>query len=188
MSDTTFVNGSTLSDADWFNDLNRLHYTILSDPADVAAVKATLHAAPGAIGGTTPAAGAFTTITSTGGVQTTGVVASGYGTGAGGTVTQATSKSTDVTLNKPCGQVVMNNANLAAGAKVTFMLNNSTISSTDVISVSVDGTSMTVDQGVYAVSASAHNSKCYITLYNNHSIGIAEAVVINFVVHNSVIS
>lgn len=33
MSDTLFVNGVTLTDADWFNDLNRLHYTILGDPA-----------------------------------------------------------------------------------------------------------------------------------------------------------
>lgn len=42
MADTTFVNGTTLSDADWFNDLNRLHYTILSDPADAAAVRTNL--------------------------------------------------------------------------------------------------------------------------------------------------
>ena len=61
MADTVFVNTVTLSDEDWFNDLNRLHYTIFSDPANLAAVKATLHAAPGAIGGTTPAAGSFTT-------------------------------------------------------------------------------------------------------------------------------
>lgn len=39
MSDTTFTNAVTLTDADWFNDLNRLHYTILGDPADAAGVK-----------------------------------------------------------------------------------------------------------------------------------------------------
>lgn len=33
MASTTFVNGATLTDEDWFNDLNRLHYTILGDPA-----------------------------------------------------------------------------------------------------------------------------------------------------------
>lgn len=37
MSDTTFVNGVTLSDADWFNDVNRLHYTIFGDPATAIA-------------------------------------------------------------------------------------------------------------------------------------------------------
>lgn len=66
MSSTVFVNGVTLSDDDWFNDLNRLHYTILSDPADLPAVKTTLHGAPGAIGGVTPAAGSFTTLAATG--------------------------------------------------------------------------------------------------------------------------
>jgi hypothetical protein len=42
MSDTTFTNNVTLTDADWFNDLNRLHYTILGDPATLAALKTTL--------------------------------------------------------------------------------------------------------------------------------------------------
>lgn len=37
MSDTTFTNGVTLTDADWFNDLNRLHYTIFGDPATARA-------------------------------------------------------------------------------------------------------------------------------------------------------
>lgn len=59
----------------------------------------------------------------------------GYGTGAGGTVTQATSKSTAVTLNKPCGQITMHNAALAAGASVYFSLVNSIIGSADTLAV-----------------------------------------------------
>ena len=51
----------------------------------------------------------------------------GYGAGSGGTVTQATSKATTVTLNKPTGDITMNNAALAAGASVIFTLNNSLI-------------------------------------------------------------
>lgn len=39
MSSTVFVNGVTLTDDDWFNDVNRLHYTIFGDPADLPAVK-----------------------------------------------------------------------------------------------------------------------------------------------------
>lgn len=35
MSSTVFVNGVTLSDDDWFNDVNRLHYTLLQDPTAV---------------------------------------------------------------------------------------------------------------------------------------------------------
>lgn len=63
MATTTFVNGVTVSDEDWFNDVDRLVYDILGDVADMAALKLLLHAAPGAIGGGTPAAGAFTTLT-----------------------------------------------------------------------------------------------------------------------------
>jgi len=57
----------------------------------------------------------------------------GYGTGSGGTVTQATSKSTAVTLNKPTGQITMNNAALAAGAIVTFVVTNSLVAQTDTV-------------------------------------------------------
>jgi hypothetical protein len=35
MTSTVFVNGVTLTDEDWFNDLNRLHYTIFNDAADL---------------------------------------------------------------------------------------------------------------------------------------------------------
>lgn len=42
MADTTFVNNVTLTDADWFSDLNRLHYTIFGDPADDAAARTNL--------------------------------------------------------------------------------------------------------------------------------------------------
>ncbi len=42
MADTTFTNNVTLTDADWFQDVNRLHYTIFGDPADKAAARRTL--------------------------------------------------------------------------------------------------------------------------------------------------
>jgi len=42
MTDTVFVNNVTLTDSDWFNDVNRLHYTILVDPANLAAAQSTL--------------------------------------------------------------------------------------------------------------------------------------------------
>jgi len=55
----------------------------------------------------------------------------GYGTGSGGTVTQATSKNTTVTLNKPTGQITMNNGSLSAGSFAGFWFNNSLINSND---------------------------------------------------------
>lgn len=50
MADTTFTNGVTLTDEDWFNDVNRLHYTIFGDPANLAAVRTTLAASDTAAG------------------------------------------------------------------------------------------------------------------------------------------
>ena len=57
-------------------------------------------------------------IDSSGNVLVTNPAGLGYGTGSGGTVTQATSKSTTVVLNKPTGQITMNGAALASGAVV----------------------------------------------------------------------
>lgn len=61
----------------------------------------------------------------------------GYGTGAGIIVTQPSTsgKSTPVTVNKPTGQITMNNAALAAGASVHFALYNSLISHSDLVIV-----------------------------------------------------
>lgn len=58
----------------------------------------------------------------------------GYGTGAGGTVTQATSRTTGVTLNKICGAITLVSA---AGTATwqTFTLTNSSIAATDVVIV-----------------------------------------------------
>lgn len=46
MADTVYVDGATLLTADTMNDLNRLHYTILGDPANAAEARSSL----GAIG------------------------------------------------------------------------------------------------------------------------------------------
>ena len=88
-------------------------------------------------------------VTSVGSILATnpaGVV--GYGTGAGGTVTQATSKSTAVTLNTPTGQIIMNNAALAAGASVFFNFNNSVLLNGDVLVVASNfGAGLGISEG-----------------------------------------
>jgi hypothetical protein len=63
----------------------------------------------------------------------------GYQAGRGGAVTQATSKSTDVTLNKPSGRITLNGAALAAGATASFTLNNTSIAETDTVAISLSG-------------------------------------------------
>ena len=61
----------------------------------------------------------------------------GYSSAAQGTVTQATDKSTGVTLNKSAGRITMNNAALAGSTAVSFILTNSTISANDTMIVCV---------------------------------------------------
>ena len=72
------------------------------------------------------------------------------GPAKGGTVTQATSKSTGVTLNAASGQITMHNASLADGAEVTFTVTNSEVSATDVVVVN-HGSAGTA--GAYVVQA-----------------------------------
>ncbi len=45
MADTVFTNGVTLSDSGWFNDTNRIVYTILANAANAAAARTALAAA-----------------------------------------------------------------------------------------------------------------------------------------------
>jgi hypothetical protein len=63
----------------------------------------------------------------------------GYTAGAYGTVTQATSKSTSVTLNTVAGRITMNDANLNQNTAVTFTLNNSELSGNDLLLVNIAG-------------------------------------------------
>lgn len=61
----------------------------------------------------------------------------GYVTGAGGAVTQITSASTGVTLNKPCGQITTVALTTAGAAEEVFTVTNSTVAATDVITVCI---------------------------------------------------
>ena len=102
------------------------------------------------------------------------------GKNAGGTVTQATSKSTGVTLNKIAGQITMNIASLAAGAEVAFTLTNSKIAAVDVpvVAIASGGTSASYLVTVTAVAAGS----CEITISNLSAGSLGEALVLNFVI------
>lgn len=106
----------------------------------------------------------------------------GYGTGSGGTVTQLTSKSTAVTLNKPCGKITMNNAALAAGAVVYFIFYNSLITISDTVVINTQGATY-VSLNSYDVKAEAMaNGFCYITVKNNTASSLSEAIGLEFTV------
>lgn len=113
----------------------------------------------------------------TGVVLYTGSSGMGYGTGAGGTVTQATSKTTAVTLNKPTGLITTHNAALAGGATVTFAVNNSAYSSEDVVHLVVAGT------GSYRVDAYTSGPGVFaVRLTNTTGGSLSESVPIQFVI------
>ena len=103
----------------------------------------------------------------------------GYTAAAQGTVTQATDKSTAVTLNKSAGRITMNAAALAATTNVSFTLNNSFISANDVLIVTLSGgiaTAGTYNCWVNSMSAGSAS----ITLRNISAGSLSEAVIINF--------
>ena len=105
----------------------------------------------------------------------------GYSTAAQGTVTQATSKSTGVTLNKSSGQITMNNAALANGAVVTFTLTNNLLSAKDVIIVNVSG-GVTTAGSYTALVASIGAGSAVLGLYNISAGSLSEAVVLNYAI------
>jgi len=108
----------------------------------------------------------------------------GYSTAAQGAVTQATDKGTGVTLNKSVGRITMNNAALAGGAAVSFILTNNLISINDTIIVCVSSNTTGSALGAYTtyVSYLAAGS-ALITLRNlTASTSYSEAVIINYAI------
>jgi hypothetical protein len=104
----------------------------------------------------------------------------GYSSGAGGAVTQATSKSTGVTLNTPTGQITMNGASLANVTSVAFTLTNSTIGANDVVAVCIlsGATTITYQVGVQAVALGS----CQINVSNVSGSSQSDTLVLQFVV------
>jgi hypothetical protein len=103
----------------------------------------------------------------------------GYSTDAQGAVTQLTSKSTGVTLDKSCGQITLNNAALNATTNVTFTLTNSTISIKDVLVLNVyGGTSGSYNVWISGLAAGSAT----ITVRNITAGSLSEAITINFAI------
>lgn len=102
----------------------------------------------------------------------------GYTAAAQGVVTQLTSKSTAVTLNASAGQITMNNASLGATTNVTFTLNNSLISTNDIIILNVSGGATAGAYNCWISSLAVGSAT--ITVRNISASPLSEAVVVNF--------
>ena len=107
----------------------------------------------------------------------------GYSAAAQGVVTQATDKSTGVTLNKSAGRITMNNAALAGGAVASFTLTNSLLSTNDTIIVCVSSNTTGSAAGAYTAYVSYLSAgSALISLRNLSATSYSEAVIINYTI------
>lgn len=103
----------------------------------------------------------------------------GFTTGAGTTTTQATNKTTGVTINNPTGQITYAAGNLSAGANVSFTMTNSTIANSDVMIINhVSGGTI----GAYSWYPQCNAGNAVITMVNRTAGILNEQPVIRFVV------
>lgn len=105
----------------------------------------------------------------------------GYATGAGGTVTQQTDKTTGVTINTIVGQITMDNAALANAVEVVFVVTNSAVGPQDVIIVNHGSVGASDDDYLVGVGAVADGSFS-IVVANLSAGSLSEAIVINYAV------
>jgi hypothetical protein len=102
----------------------------------------------------------------------------------GGAVVQADGEANPdkefaVTLDKKCGKITMDDDSLAAGAVVSFTLNNTTIQAGDVLILNHSGPS-TSTFGAYLLNAVCANNSAEIYVTNVSSDAHAEAIEISF--------
>jgi hypothetical protein len=109
----------------------------------------------------------------------------GYATGAGGFITQTTSKSAAVTLNTTCGQVTMNAAALAAGNTVQFTMNNSAVAAGDRIVCNHDSVGTF---GAYMIDARSGTGQITFVVRNLTGGSLSESIIIGFAVIKAVVS
>lgn len=102
----------------------------------------------------------------------------GLGTGNGGQVVQATSKATTVTLNTSTGQITTFNNALGAGARVSFIVNNTLCELNDSIIIhrKNGGTPASYRVWIDEVATGAFR----VTLENYSAVSLSEAVVLQY--------
>lgn len=150
MADTTYVSGVTVIEAEWLNDLNRLHYTIFADAADVAAARTALGLA---VGSSVIFADFRATSTITAGTA-----------GAGGRVNIGqTSDAADGALNLMNVATAVGRTWLTSGISPTW---NFSVAGTTILGLNegfVDITGyMTITDGVTAPTATAGRAKIFV--------------------------
>lgn len=109
----------------------------------------------GTVGASSPSMGAFTTVTASTSVLSTGAGGIGYATGAGVAVTQLTSRTTPAptTGTKTSGAVTLFTTTAVVGTYFSFTVPNTAIAVTDTVVLSVRGATNTYVAFVTAITA-----------------------------------
>lgn len=109
------------------------------------------------------------------------------GQGSGAQVTQLTSRTTPVTINNRCGIIIGNNDPLPPNTRASFVVNNNTIGTEDVVAICLRG-GPTADTSQFFVTGIGHNSFT-ITAANLNSVTADTGFpVIHFVIIQSAIT
>jgi hypothetical protein len=103
----------------------------------------------------------------------------GYSTGAGGSVTQATSKATAVTLNSASGRITMNSSVINANSAIEFIFNNSLLDSAMTIYPQIIGGVASANSYLVGTRSLATGS-VVIGVRNLTAGNLSEAIDINF--------
>lgn len=102
-------------------------------------------------------------------------------------VTQATSRTTGVTLNAATGVITTNTASLAAAASATFTVTNSSVAIGDVVVVSIRSGATNKETSVAVTTVAAGSFQ--LTVHNRHaSTAEVGAIIVNFAVIKAVLN
>jgi hypothetical protein len=105
----------------------------------------------------------------------------GYLPGSGTTATQATNKSTGVTMNTITGVITMNNAALTNAVAVTFTVTNNVVAATDIITV-IHASGGTAGSYIVGANTPVAATSFKITVYNCSAGPLSEAIVLNYMI------
>jgi hypothetical protein len=115
----------------------------------------------------------------TAGISLTSTGTVGYTAGAGGTIAQSGNKTQTVILNKPSGEITMQNTSLAADTAVSFTLTNSTIATRDLLLINLVGGGT---PGAYFYGSNCTTGSAVITVRNLTAGPLSESLVLRYAV------
>ena len=133
---------------------------------------------PPAIGSTTPNSAKFSTVSAT--------TSMGYSTGAGGAVTQTGSITSNITINKICGQITTVSSTFSSSSFVSFFVSNNTVGIDDTVIINLQ--SYTQENKYIINVVNVDVGSFYVQIFTPAAITSSESLILNFSVIKAVSS